>query len=59
VGECGGGWSADHVLALEASTFKEGVSMHLYAWTLRACVTGTLLLVAAFGGGWKWDLIGH
>jgi hypothetical protein len=59
VGECGRGPRADHVLALETSTLNEGALMRLYAWTLRACVTGTLLLVAAFGGGWKWDLIGH
>jgi hypothetical protein len=35
---------------------KEGASMRKQVWFLRICVLATLLLVAAFGGGWKWDL---
>lgn len=29
--------------------------MQLRAWAFRTGVLGTLLLVSAFGGGWKWD----
>jgi hypothetical protein len=28
----------------------------LRSYLMRISVTGTLLLVSAFGGGWKWDL---
>lgn len=31
----------------------------LRAAILRLFVFGTLLLAAALGGGWKWDLIPH
>jgi hypothetical protein len=31
--------------------------MQLRAMAFRASVMGTLLLVSAFGGGWKWDLM--
>jgi hypothetical protein len=26
---------------------------------LRLCVLGTLLAGSAFGGGWKWETLGH
>jgi len=31
----------------------------LRAWILRICVLGTLLVGAAVGAGWKWDLPLH
>jgi hypothetical protein len=30
--------------------------MRLRVWLVRTGIAGTLLLVSAFGGGWKWDL---
>ena len=33
--------------------------MGWHAWIVRICVMGTLLLTAALGAGWKWDLMPH
>jgi hypothetical protein len=30
--------------------------MSKQVWLLHICVLAALLLVAAFGAGWKWDL---
>jgi hypothetical protein len=30
--------------------------MRRKAWLVHALVSGALLLTAAFGAGWKWDL---
>jgi hypothetical protein len=39
--------------------FKEGSPMRKQVLFLQVCVVAALLLVAAIGGGWKWDLALH
>jgi hypothetical protein len=42
-----------------ALDLKKGASMRKQVWFLHICVLAALLLVAAFGGGWKWDMPLH
>jgi hypothetical protein len=33
--------------------------MTITGWIVRLSVAATLIAGAAFGGGWKWDLLPH